>query len=108
MILLLNARLATADDGEFGCFLDVNLDYTDTLEIKASFFPICPLYEKFDRQFLTDSMKTIVLHKIRLVRNLTFVGLIKLIIIHKKEIQILFRNGNESQNYSNVMLFKQN
>ena len=42
VIFLLDEIFATAVDGEFGLFVDVELEYTDTIKITTCFFPIKP------------------------------------------------------------------
>ena len=48
MIICLDEIIATADDSEIGYFVDVDMDYTDTIENKTGYFPFCPECKKVD------------------------------------------------------------
>ena len=43
--------LATADDGEIGYFVDVDMEHTDILTNKTRYFPLCPESKKFEKEF---------------------------------------------------------
>ena len=52
--------LTTKDDSKSGYSVDVDLEFTDALTKKTRFSPLCPEFNKVQKEFFIDFLKTIM------------------------------------------------
>ena len=70
MLIPLDEILGTADDIANVYFVDVDVEYTDPIEIEAGCCPLCPEFREVDKRVFTDFVKNIMLHNHRLSNKL--------------------------------------